>query len=238
MSINRTVTLYTTPCGLLHLQFQSSYLMGMTLFRVQEYCESCNPSVFRKSLNLEQSMDGYVDSNVENVWDYCDSTMGFNFTSNTLIEWVAKIPSLSEKERWLAWIAKPDLFRYIIATLKLGSEKGTSPHTLKHEIAHYLWYYNTSYKLDMQKLVYAIPYKNTICRLLEKYGMYNPYVCGDEIQAHFATESISYLKSDLFDLAPEKIARIQQPFQRVFNNYAPNVLKTLRKHDTVKNWGL
>lgn len=172
--------------NLIYIHYDTQYELASTFMRLQEFYESPYPLIKGKYFTLEQYMDEYAKRN-EN-FTYTTDWEGFNVPGHIIHKFFDKFPfdSLLKKEQ--------DLLQYIAYYL-ISREKfyliGTyGTQKLDHEIAHGLYYLNSSYKKAMNKLidnnhVMIIKFK----QILRKMGYVKSFF-NDELQAYIATNDI------------------------------------------------
>ena len=214
------------PCG---------YDLAMLFLRYQEYYESPNPNVKDKAFDLFEYMRWYATTNTRRYdalshksFSYPIDFCGFNIPSyairNILVynEYKGELNMYDElmydiyvriaKDMNAQYHSEPNFKFYLIGTPKMKSS------TLKHEIAHGLFYLNDSYRDECLMLIKKHLDKEQIKafkKVLKEYH-YSSSVMLDEIQAYTSTgEYVHGFPS--VDMAP---------FTKHFNKY----YKQLKPH--------
>lgn len=185
------------PCG---------YDLAMLFLRYQEYYESPNPNVKDSAYDLETYMRWYATTNTRRFHDdshrsfsYPIDFCGFNIPSyaiyNILInqEYVGNLNIYDElmltiynriaEDMGITEYSDPNFKFYLIGTPKMKSS------TLKHEIAHGLFYLNDEYRNGCLSLIKKHLSKDQVKsfkKVLKEYH-YSGDVMLDEIQAYTST---------------------------------------------------
>jgi len=169
------------------LKFKNHYDMCMTFVRYQEFYESPSKQFRGKPFKLLDFMAWYSKKYGDGMFTYPQDWSGFNLSSPTIERvWKLGIPDYNDYDKVMADVYnkcydKTERF-YII-----GAENGEK-ETLRHEIAHGMFYTNDSYKKEMISAVKSMDLqaKKTMHSILKGYG-YSKHVYVDEIQAYMAT---------------------------------------------------
>ena len=199
--------------NVLFLQFSNRKDLTTTMFRVQEYYESNNKKIRNKIFTTEDFIEEYTDAR-GNI-DYFSFWEGFNVPGN-IINNFFKSFELTKREINFKKTIEKFLDRkkdyYVIAT------DGDNT-TLKHELAHALYYLNEEYREKVQKIIKSIPaseHKKLINNLNKL--QYNDSVHIDEIQAYLATSKKSELVDD-FEIDYEKMKKHISSIKKLFKGY-------------------
>jgi len=191
--------------GLFWLKFRTPKAAAKTFLRVQERFES---PVFRDTIFTVRQFHKWFRERFNA--EYYDSYEGFNVPSSALKPFIqGKFDPLSNAEKKLI-----DLFRdrggkyYIIA-----SARGDNL-TLKHELAHGLFYLNDAYRKAVEKLLSKLNVKS-VHNFLEKEG-YHPAVWNDEVNSYLMCDQ-EYIKSIGVKLRIPKDTGYK--LQLLFDNY-------------------
>jgi hypothetical protein len=195
------------------LQFKRNYDLCMQFLRYQEFYESPNAKFRGHSFDLLSFMEWYSFSRKQGYFSYPIDWAGFNIPGETIKKvWDAGIPdkSIYDFEMLLLYqkfLAQyPDNKFYIIGACK-GATK-----TMKHELAHGLFYTQPEYKTEMSKLVKNLtkPFYTKMCKSLKKIG-YTPKVYVDECQAYLSTGVPEYFKLN--------IKKQREPFVKLYDEW-------------------
>jgi len=199
--------------NVLFLEFSNRKDLTTTMFRVQEYYESNNKKIRNKIFTTEDFIEEYTDAR-GNI-DYFSFWEGFNVPGN-IINNFFKSFELTKREINFKKTIEKFLDRkkdyYVIAT------DGDNT-TLKHELAHALYYLNEEYREKVQKIIKSIPaseHKKLINNLNKL--QYNDSVHIDEIQAYLATSKKSELVDD-FEIDYEKMKKHISSIKKLFKGY-------------------
>jgi hypothetical protein len=183
------------------------------MFRVQEYYESNNKKIHNKIFTTEDFIEEYTDSGGN--LDYFSFWEGFNVPGN-IINNFFKSFELTKREIVFKKTIEKFLDRkkdyYVIAT------DGDNT-TLKHELAHALYYLNEEYREKVKEIIENIPaseHKKLINNLNKL--QYNDSVHTDEIQAYLATSKKSELVDD-FELDYDKMKKYISSIRKLFKGY-------------------
>ncbi len=183
-----------------------SYQRSMLFCKYQEFYESPFKEIRGKTFTLEQYMSLYRQKNNEQVFTYPKDWSGFNIPSNI----IQKGMSAFSKRGWGPYdeimsdiwyscenyplrFEKPRTKWYLIGSSKCDLD------TMKHEIAHGLYYTNKEYKKNCDKLldrIKARDYKFLKLCLMEMGYADDDKIISDEIQAFMSTGLYSKLKTE------------------------------------------
>jgi len=195
------------------LSFESKYDLGMHFLRYQEYYES--PKFKGKVFTLIDYMEWYAEEH-DGVFSYPNDWSGYNLPSVSILElWEKGIPDVNKYDIFMENIY--DMIKrtidneefYLIGTTGDGS-------TLRHELAHGLYYTEPEYKQAMYReiLNISIGVRDVLSATLIEMG-YDKDVVNDEMQAYLSTglasEMIKALKKKKFSFV-----RLCKPFKEVF----------------------
>lgn len=206
--------------NIFHVNFPNQLELTSTFLRFQEHFES--PYFRGKVFSLEEFKSWYVRNSPKGretgEFTYYSDWLGFNIPSNMLEPFYqGKFNPLSAREKRLL-----DLFRkkrgsifYIIGT------SGASNHTtLKHEIAHGLFYTNPEYKKEVLKILDDIDSndRKSMKSYLSGRGGYHPSVFVDETHANILS-NIQRLRKRGLDVT--NLKPISRRLNQVFRRYYP-----------------
>lgn len=197
--------------GIFLFSFKDYYEMGMHFLRYQEYYESPSAKFRGKSFTILDFMSWYVKQRKTDVFTYCRDWGGYNFPAQVISN-VRKLkipdPNFYDGEMLKAFskcLTKSNgQDFYIIGAVGEGE-------TLNHEVAHGLYYLNSEYKKEMNRLVAELP-KSVIKKVNEwlKSVGYTSKVYKDETQAYFATGLPEALDS---------FKKYQKPFKALYKTF-------------------
>jgi hypothetical protein len=166
-----------------HITFETQFLITSTLIRIQEFYESNIPAIQNHYFSLESLIHEYTISN-DGDFDYFTKWSGFNFPGELLVNFLNKFTKhISNKEHeFITFLQNNiDLLNnekyYVISTYR--------DEDINHEIAHGLYYLNSNYKEQMDKLtadLYSEIYE-CMYEQLDSAGYCNEVIY-DEIQAY------------------------------------------------------
>lgn len=198
--LERVVVSEVVP-GVLHLKFPSQRLMASTMLRFQEHYES--PKYRNKVFTLAEFKKWYAaEQSKTGTFSYYKDWEGFNIPSRVLKRFKkGDFDPLSAKERaLLARVADRKGRFYLIAT----AGKDGDPETLRHEVAHGLWYTRPDYRRRAQALLKSVDLA-PVFAMLGKLG-YHKSVWLDEAHAWLA-DPPKYVRQEGLDPAPYRAVR-------------------------------
>lgn len=169
------------------LNFHNEYDMCMHFLRYQEFYESPNPDFRGKQFTILEFMRWYSKKYGKGAFTYPVDWAGFNIPAHIVTD-IWNIVGLYDRnpydENMWDVFSKclekyPDKKFYII-----GASNGNKG-TIKHEVAHGLFYVNDEYKKEVTKLVKALPiaHRKKFNKFLKDTG-YASKVFVDETQAY------------------------------------------------------
>ncbi len=183
------------------LDFDTQYELAASFLRFQEHYES--RKFHGKVFSLEEFMDWYAKT--FGNFTYYQDWSGFNVPSSVLLPFYeGKFDPLLNKEKRLL-----DLFRdqqddfYIVGVCDLGKRKRLA--TLKHEIAHGLFYTQPGYRkkvlaalrrYDTQSLQKKL-YKRGYCRAVLKDEVHAYVLCGEKLVDEKEAARLAPLRTEL-----------------------------------------
>ena len=192
------------------LKFKNHYTCSMMLLRYQEYYESHNPEFRGNNFRLVEFMDWYVSWSKEEVFTYPTDWVGFNFPSSVIEELIQKgIPDFNAYDLEMEKIYQNCLKQYPDGKFYIVASSGGKV-TLRHEMAHGLFYLDEDYRKEMTNLVQELKpsFKKKMFEWFAEIG-YTSEVYVDECQAYLATGTPKFLKAKDKDKA----------FRKVFNTF-------------------
>ena len=207
--------------NIFHINFNTQKELTSTFLRFQEFYES--PEFKGKIFTLEEYKKWYISNSLKGKetgeFTYYKDWSGFNIPSESLkLFYRGDFDPLSDKERDFLKLfeGKRKNKLYIIGTF------GESKRSLKHEVAHGLFYLNSDYRSKIKHLVNKIPSKerNKINKILSESGGYHKEVWEDETQAHIISGLEKMEKHGLI-VSPE-LMNLKKEFISVFEEYSEN----------------
>jgi hypothetical protein len=211
------------------IEMPNPYDLAMLFVRYQEYYESPNKDVRNKAFDLEQYMRWYSVNNKNHRYEdkshmsfsYPIDFCGFNIPSSAITnillkgEYVGSLNMYDALMRNIYNDIMDDIGRtcngsfYLIGTPKMQSS------TMMHEIAHGLYYLNSTYYIVANKLISDHLTKSEIKafkKVLKDYH-YAKEVMYDEIQAYLSTGEMIKQFPDVDN----------KPFQKHFKEYYKDI---------------
>lgn len=190
--------------------------MALMFMRFQEYTEGLKK--FRNSILPEGDMLIHYLKKKKKIY-YKDGFLGFNITSHTISEIIAKKAkdtvwnkyeqALIDETLALSLVKKQKTYS-VIAWVK--GDKATK----KHELCHAHYFTNIEYRKKVDALLFdsEISLKKAE-KYLKKQGYYvgNPYILMDEINAYVTTDKPSIVKK--FGL-PKKIVKKLKIYRKAY----------------------
>ena len=198
-----------------HINFKTQKELSSTFLRFQEYYES--PKFRNKIFTLKEYKKWYIKNSEKgkklNKFTYYSDWSGFNIPSYILKPFYkGKFNPLSKKEKILLKTflnVRGDF--YIIGTFGLKK-------TLKHEIAHGLFYTNHSYKKEILKVLSKInkECQSKINKYLSDSGGYHKNSWQDETQAYLLTHT-----EELHDMGIKKLylIKLKKRINNIYKKY-------------------
>jgi len=171
-----------------------NYLRSWVFLRCQEYYESTSPYFKNNRFTWKDYMNWYQSEQgprgKRDVFTYANDWAGFNLPSEVIEDCLSEIKDPNHYD---------DIMISIVNTIK-SNESGNfyllgiseidnvDNHLLDHELAHGMWYTDSSYKSEMNKLLSEMDKKSveSIKKLIAEIG-YAESVISDEAQAYLAT---------------------------------------------------
>ncbi len=206
----------------LHVEFPNQYLMGATLFRLQEFYESPYAEIRSKLFSLEYAMDLYAGRSPEKTFTYFDDWSGFNIPDYSIQFFYDTFENhLLEKEKKFF----SAIHKYIYQNNKyyiIGTSADADKEDMTHELSHAYFYIYKKYKLDMINLM--TNYKHYTFLQKELLNMeYSQEVISDEIQAYLATNNKKNY-SELFLTkrikgGSEELYKSAAKFRKIFKSF-------------------
>lgn len=186
------------------LSFDTQYDLCMSFVRMQEFYESASSKFRGKYFQLEDYIDYWSQEFGNGSFDYPSKWTGFNLSGTMIDRWTDVFDNkhmnlrIREEEVLNAISTLRDLEK---RSNKLFNEKyyvigvygkiENATDVIEHELAHALYYLDSSYRRSVCKLIKGLNKK--IYTKAEKFLLKMGYCKGvikDEIQAYFSTSSI------------------------------------------------
>jgi hypothetical protein len=220
--------------------FDNQYELTSTMIRMQEFYESDNLKFRNKLFTLDDYMDYYAQTH-NTKFSYFEDWNGFNIPSNVINKWVSGIDK-SDKHEFRD--KELNFLNTLFDTLEtnidnkwylIAVHSNDNLDTLKHEIAHALYYLDPSYKKNAITLINTIPtyYKNIMLEYLTNLG-YGKNVLFDEMNAYMSTSGKRLYKSILDHIKSHKII-IQEEVNELYKYQAPFIKLFKMKLKLYKN---
>jgi hypothetical protein len=196
--------------------------LTLTFFRMQEFYESQNPKLYRKTFDAFDFLDAMMDKN-GNI-NYFRDWDGFNVPETIFNAWLSStaFQDRSTFEEDLIDVVfkklKPEGRFYIIGVRK------NDKNTLKHELSHALFYLNSEYKQAALQLNSdflkedSVIYKRLL-RVLSKELKYSDDVLEDELVAWIATSSKEEIE-ETFDVDWIVVESVVKKYRKLFKKFA------------------
>src|SRR3989344_2357849 len=160
------------------LDFKNQHDISSTFIRFQEYYES--PKFKGKIFALKEYKKWY--KSINGRFTYYQDWHGFNIPSYVLVPFYkGKFNPLSKKEKVLLNLFREEKHPFYIIGVHSGDKDRED--TLKHEIAHSLFYTNPKYKKDVKKILNEYNLDELEKQLLLTGG-YNKSTIKDELHTY------------------------------------------------------
>ncbi|MDO8467341.1 MAG: hypothetical protein Q7S56_00110 [Nanoarchaeota archaeon] len=195
-----------------HAIFKKQHELFLSFIRIQEYYES--PKFKGKIFTLDHFKKWYLkSSNDKNTKAYYTDWEAFNVPSSSLKPFFkGKFNPLSKEENNLIERLKniKEKKFYIIGTFTKRNKKD-----LKHEVAHALYYTNSNYKKQVNKILKQIDKEECIKinNLLTKVEGYSKNVLADETQAYILADMASLKRNNI------KISKLKVVHKELTKNF-------------------
>lgn len=188
------ISLYKVADRIWAVVIPHNYLRSWVFLRCQEYYESTSPYFKNNRFTWKDYMNWYQSEQgprgKRDVFTYANDWAGFNLPSEVIEDCLSEIKDPNHYD---------DIMISIVNTIK-SNESGNfyllgiseidnvDNHLLDHELAHGMWYTDSSYKSEMNKLLSEMDKKSveSIKKLIAEIG-YAESVISDEAQAYLAT---------------------------------------------------
>lgn len=166
------------------LEYDNRRDLALSFCRVQEFYESDKPEVYGKTLTFAELTRVHMSS--EGVITYFNESDGFNFPGGVFRKWLPY--TLSAQEREIVEVI--DLHLDISAPFYVIGVIQGDTDTIRHELAHALYYLDEGYKTRVAKVIGDIPPRamGNLWRVMRELNYHDPVIV-DEIQARLSTSS-------------------------------------------------
>lgn len=192
------------------IEFDNKKHLALSFCRIQEFYESNNPKLkgrefsFYEFIKEQMADDGKIK--YFNHWD------GYNFNDKVYRQWLPWDRTDHERAMIAFMESKLDMDQPFYVIGSRGGDKGT----IKHEIAHALYYLDLAYKSNAQALIgrfsFEYPYEYRKFKA-ELFAMgYAEEVIADEMQAYLSTSNLYDLRKFGVD-QPILIERFRHNFR-------------------------
>ncbi len=165
---------------ILHVNFSTQMEITSTFLRFQEYYES--PKFRGKIFSLEEYKQWYTAE--KGAFTYYEDWNGFNIPSHVLQPFYeGKFVPLSDKEKGFLELFKERTGIFYI----IGTHGDAESETLRHEIAHGLYYTVPEYRQEVDAVLAKVDTEAIRKHLLETSG-YSEEVLQDEVHAYLLSD--------------------------------------------------
>lgn len=174
--------------GIYLLEFNSHIDLVSHFMRFQEIYESQNPNFNHKPFELIDFIKWYTETNSDSYnFSYYSDWAGFNIPLNIITDFYDKISDKNSHDHFMKSIAEYIEKDCNIPAYLIGAQSGNNT-TMRHEVAHGLFYTDHEYKDAMLKIISTINKDkiNDMYEILTGLG-YSESVLDDEVQAFAAT---------------------------------------------------
>lgn len=230
-------TLYECFPGAFIVSCDNAFDLAMLFLRAEEYYE--NTDFKNKTFTILDFISWYSKEKGNNSFSYPVDFTGFNIPGEVIEKCYEKhleLSSLFDQNEYDREMLK------IVSFIKnkrngerfyLLGMKENDLETMKHEVAHALYYLDTAYSNEMMELLSNLPdkIKEELCSDLLALT-YDPSVHNDEMQAYLSTG----LAEEFALNWRADNQKYQLPFQEVFKKYYSKIeMKELNMNDVTKN---
>jgi len=215
IDVNRNIILYSVIPQIYCVSFKDRYTLCMSFLRYQEFYESPISKIRGKNFSILEFMDLYSKKYGKGQFSYANDWDGFNIPLDVIQQVYPNIPDHNFYDTIMIAIYN-DIYKNINNTSEKSYVIGTTKDysSLKHEVAHGLYYTNLKYKKEMNALIKDLP-QDVDLRIknqLKKWG-YTSKVYNDETQAYLSTFEKEQYDDKL------NVNNVCKPFIEVFEKY-------------------
>ena len=159
--------------GIYFLSFNDHVDLVSHFMRFQEIYESPNPKFQNKPFQMADFQRWYIkDANQRFDYTYYSDWGGFNLPLTVITEFYDKLVDKNDHDHMMMQIAN-----YIIrdhgsdGCYLIGAKEG-KVSTMRHEIAHGLWFTNSKYRDEMEDHIFNLKENkyNGVCGILKDMG--------------------------------------------------------------------
>jgi hypothetical protein len=200
--------------NILHFSFDNQKDLTLTMFRIQEFYESKYKKIRNKKFTMSEFLDNYMDDS--GSIDYFNWYSGFNVPGHVFLKFFSTFKDITPREKFLRKTVLSKINRkkrfYVICSLKGDS------HTLKHEVAHSLYYMSESYRRQADWILSNISdgvYRKLSLELSRLD--YDKAVIDDEIHAYLTSENKDELHRTLkinYNLIKKHVIAFRKLFKK------------------------
>ena len=187
--------------------------LTLTFFRIQEFYESAKDELRGKKFDVFDFLCSEVKDNGE--VKYFNGWAGFNFPGDVYEKWKKINTPLTKLEKELDKQIFKNINRnkpfYVIACLKKDKK------AIDHELAHAMYYLDSSYKMEISSLISSIPVKIYLDLRSKLFDFgYSYDVLDDEINAYLSISGAKYLRDTIKTKVDKKLIK---SFEKTFKKY-------------------
>lgn len=188
------ITLTILAENIYAVKIKDSILLSNLFMRHQEYYESDIESIRGKEFTMEQFVEAYKTRMANDNFTYYLDWGGFNVPGNILNESITIAKDINFYDKVMEVINKK-IKEFSTGNFYLIGMSPDSTQTLRHEVAHALWFLNSDYKQKQLRNIQIVPtdIKEKATSILLDMGYCGP-VIDDEIQAYFSTGLLSEMR--------------------------------------------
>lgn len=192
--IERCFSMKEVADNIFHLNFDTGYMMTSTFLRFQEHYES--PEFRGKIFSLDEFKAWYPASRPHGEFSYYQDWGGFNVPSYILEPFQrGDFDPLSEKEKALLNCFSKLSGKYYV----IGTYGANDAATLRHEVAHGLYYTNDAYRAEVDQVLDGLDL-GEVEDHLQDLG-YHQASWRDECHAYLG-DDLEYLEDEGIDAEP------------------------------------
>lgn len=203
-----------------NISFPTQEELSRTFIRFQEHFES--PEFRGRIFTLEEFKKWYIQNSEKGretgEFTYYSDWNGFNIPSSILEPFYnGDFDPLSEREIALLNLFKGKKEKYYIIGTHIESKHGKD--SLKHEIAHGLFFTNSDYRREVLEALQEIEtgIKNPIYEFFRNSGGYHPDVWEDELHAYilFGLDKLE----NKYQVNVSSLREFEKMFKEIFQRY-------------------
>lgn len=225
------INLYEMYPNIFALVIKDDKLRARVFMRYQEFYESDSDSFRGKGFKWYDYVKYYKNKTKNDYFSYHEDWAGYNIPCDSIESCMKVIPDLNFYD--LIMFSIVDTIRAKVGDnnfylIGIDQSTGGDPSLVYHEIAHGLWFAETTYKRKQKTNIEMMDpsIRENLMGKISKMG-YGSNVIEDEIQAYLSTGTDSSMNR----IKGIKEARI--PFVNVFENYTSKI----KAKPIIINWG-